>query len=711
MIGTVLLKRYELLKQLGEGGFAKTYLAADRQRDNTLCVIKHLTPARRSPKFLATARRLFEAEAAALRRLGNHEQIPALIDAFETENEFYLVQAYIDGEPLSKVFRQQLIASESTMIELLAEVLPILAFIHAQQVIHRDIKPSNLMQCRQDGKLMLIDFGAVKEIATQIHTDEADQLTVSIGTQGYAAPEQLAGRPRFSSDLYGLGMTVIHGLTGRSPADLPENPHTGELIWHPDAPDTSPGLTVFLQRLIHPSIYQRYASAEAALADLTQLDALASPPSFDMPETTLDTAPPARQWVGAAIASVVVTAIVLVIRQVGGWMPLELMIYDIWMQQQADPTADDRLLVVEVTEADLRTLNRSTPSDATLNQAIQTLQTHQPRVIGLDLHRELPQGNDNAALASHAALLKTLEAENIIAIQTIGANPSEAIPAPSTVTADRIGFNDFPVDDDGWIRRSLLFAAEEDSAASAVLYAFALRIALAYLEPANILPVEHSEDPESLDLNGTVFRRLRRHFGGYRHVEDKGYQIMLRYRSASAIQRLTLTDLLEGQFDPALVRDRAILIGTTAPSGKDLFYTPLSRATQTDFLMAGVVLHAQATSQILTSALEGQPLIGAFPEAVEVLWILIGSASGTLLGWTLRRPWLLGLGFVSGIAVFIITPAALFIANGWLPLLPATVAFTGSLIAVSLTRKNPPKGTSLSHAATVLMPSLSSNQS
>lgn len=699
MIGSLLSERYQLIKPLGEGGFAKTYLAEDLQRGKTPCVIKHLTPARRSSDFLMTARRLFEAEATALRRLGTHDQIPELIDAFETDGEFYLVQAYVDGDPLNSIFRQQGFLSEAEMIELLEEALPILAFIHAQQVIHRDIKPSNLMRRRTDGKLVLIDFGAVKEITTQPYTAGGDQLTVSIGTQGYAAPEQLAGRPRYSSDLYGLGMTVIHGLTGRSPTEIPENSQTGELLWHPEAPEVSPGLTVFLQRLTHPSIYQRYASAGAAMEDLKHLETLAQPLSLDFPETTLSPMPSSRRWLGSAIATLLVAAIVLLIRQWGGWVPLELLMYDALVQQQADQGPDERLLLVAITEADLKALNRPTPSDATLNQAMQILQSHQPRVIGLDLYRELPQGD------GHTELLQTLKADNIVAIRKLGNNPSEAIPAPSTVTPERAGFNDFPIDRDGFVRRSLLFASEGPE--SPTLESFALKLALAYLAAEDITLMTSEVNPDYPALNNTTIPRLRRNFGGYRNLDDRGYQFMLRYRSAeNAAPRLTLSEVLSEQFDATLVRDRIVIIGTTAASAKDLFYTPFSRGIDDeDFQMAGVMLHVQATSQLLAAALEGQPLPWALPEAVEWGWIFLGAAGGGVMGWSLRRLWLLGLGLMGGGLVLVGVPVAVFMAGGWLPLFPAGLAYTGAMLAAALCRSYA-SPTSMNNASTIMMTSL-----
>jgi len=689
MIETLLVERYQLVKPLGAGGFAKTYLAEDRQQKNARCVIKHLTPANRSPDFLATARRLFEAEATALARLGTHDRIPALIDAFEVDGEFYLVQAYVDGEPLDELFERQ-VCSEADILQLLEEVLPILAFIHQHKVIHRDIKPSNLMRRHADGKLVLIDFGAVKEITTQLYTTHSDQFTVSIGTQGYAPPEQLAGRPRYSSDLYALGMTAIRGLTGRSPTELPENPQTGELLWQPEAPPVSPGLAAFLQRLTQISIYQRYPAAEVALQDLANLEALAQPPpsKSDMVDTALSADgaeiwPPPRRpfWIGSAVASLIMTAIVLLIQQMGGWMPLELLIYDEWVQRQPDQGRDDRLLLVEITEADLKALQQTTPSDAVLHDAIETLQAYEPRVIGLDLYRDIAQGD------GRAELLESLAADNLIAIRRLGGRASEAIPAPPTVTPERVGFNDFPVDPDGVIRRNLLFASVDNRPDGEVLYSFSLRLVLAYLEAENILPLKSEENPDYLELDGTVFRPLGEHFGGYRTIDDAGYQMLLQYRSQNnVVQSLSLQELRAGQFTAAMIRDRIVVIGTTAPSAKDFFYTPFSEASEVDHLMPGVTLHVQATSQMLSSVLDGQRLPWTFPETVEILWALWWAAGGGVLAWYIRRPWLLGMGIVAGGCLLVAVPAMVFQAAGWLPVLPASLCFVGSAIATILGR-------------------------
>ena len=708
MAENLLADRYQLIKPLGEGGFAKTHLAINRQQGDAPCVVKHLTPAKSSPQFLETSRRLFKAEADVLHRLGNHNRIPTLRDAFEAEGEFYLVQEFIDGKSLSDIFKEQLYCTETQIIELLADVLPILDFIHQEQVIHRDIKPSNLMRRHTDGKLMLIDFGAVKEITTQFYTAGSEQFTVSIGTQGYSAPEQMSGRPRYSSDLYSLGMTVIRGLTGRSPTELPENPQTGELLWENVAPDVSPGLKVFLQRLTHISVYQRYSSANAALADLQHLDTLADPPAFDLPETALDPdpnppQPTKRQWLSRAIAPMLIAAAVMLIRQLGGWVPLELIIYDEWVQRRPPLESDDRLLLVEITEADLKELKQSTLSDTIVSQAIQTLQNHDPRVIGLDLYRNMPQGE------GQEALLNTLEAENIIAIRQLGTTASDAISAPSSVSPDQVGFNDFPIDSDGVVRRSLLLASTTNRPEAEVLYSLALRLALAYLEPLNILPLASEANSDVLELNGTSLAPLDSNFGGYRDVDDAGYQIMLQYRSANGVvPSLRLTHLLEGQFTDEMIRDRIVLIGTTAPSAKDIFYTPYSEVSDEDFLMPGVVLHAQATSQILSAVLDGHRLSWALPEAAEIGWILVWAIGGGWFGSAIKHPWLMGICLVGGGIILVAGSAIVFMANGWLPLMPASMAFVGSAIATALSRNYLPQQQGYSAiSSTDVAPSLS----
>lgn len=271
MLGQTLAERYKLTRILGAGGFGQTYLAVDiQQPQRPQCVVKQLKPASQDANFLGVARRLFETEVKILGELGDHAQIPHLLNSFEEDNEFYLVQEFIDGQSLEEEIKQVGKLSEADAIALLEDVLPVLSFIHDHHVVHRDLKPDNLIRRRDTGQLVLIDFGAVKEIRTRLITGEQTALTIGIGTQGYTPSEQLSGKPRYSSDIFALGMTVIHGVTGRSPTDLPEDMGSLDPQWHGYA-EVSPGLTILLEKMTRHYIYQRYQDVAAVRHDLERL--------------------------------------------------------------------------------------------------------------------------------------------------------------------------------------------------------------------------------------------------------------------------------------------------------------------------------------------------------------------------------------------------------------------------------------------------------
>lgn len=268
--------RYQIIRKLGAGGFGQTFLAEDLHLpDHPRCVVKQLQPQVSDAESLQTARRLFDTEAKVLYKLGSHDQIPRLMAHFEDSQEFYLVQEFVDGAPLSEELTTGQPWSEAKVVALLQDILQALAFVHAEHVIHRDIKPPNLMRRRQDGKIVLIDFGAVKQVSTQITSPKAGQtnLTISIGTQGYMPNEQLGGTPRFSSDLYAVGMIGIQALTGVHPRHLAEDPRTGEIQWRDRIPNVTPELADFLDRLTRYDFRARYVTATEALEALQTLPA------------------------------------------------------------------------------------------------------------------------------------------------------------------------------------------------------------------------------------------------------------------------------------------------------------------------------------------------------------------------------------------------------------------------------------------------------
>lgn len=231
---TLFRDRYKVIRPLGRGGFGVTYLAQDTALPSEpLCVIKQLCPKVKSQKILEKACERFEREAKTLSQLGSHSQIPRLLNYFEGNGEFYLVQEYVKGDNLAKEVKLRGPLSEQAVKQFLREILPVLDYVHQHRVIHRDVKPPNIIRCKSDGRLVLIDFGAVKEQIAQIdEKSHLDATTQFVGTVGFAPPEQLALRPSFASDIYSLGITCLYLLTGRPPLELDYDPATGEVVWH-----------------------------------------------------------------------------------------------------------------------------------------------------------------------------------------------------------------------------------------------------------------------------------------------------------------------------------------------------------------------------------------------------------------------------------------------------------------------------------------------
>lgn len=269
MIGQLVGGRYYIIDNLGSGGFCQTYVAQDSQKFNTKCVVKKLKPLCTLPETLAIATQLFEREAQTQYRLGNHNQIPQLLAYFQENQEFYLVQELIEGHNLCEELPPGKKSSESEVILLLQNILEPLAFVHQQQVIHRDIKPPNLIRRYKDNKIVLIDFGAVQELAATevLNFQGATKLITNIGTPGYMPSEQTTGKARFSSDVYAVGIIGIQALTGKMARELPEDPQTAEIVWRNEV-KVNPRLAKVLARMVRYDFRERYYSAVEALEAL-----------------------------------------------------------------------------------------------------------------------------------------------------------------------------------------------------------------------------------------------------------------------------------------------------------------------------------------------------------------------------------------------------------------------------------------------------------
>ncbi|MDQ2096618.1 MAG: tetratricopeptide repeat protein [Tychonema bourrellyi B0820] len=277
MVGQLLDGRYRVVQILSSGAFGQTYLSVDTRRPNhPQCVVKQLRPPSNTSTVLKTAYRLFKQEAEILEKLGKHNQIPFLLAYFEDSNQFYLVEEFVPGQALNREIIAGKPWPEEKVISLLEELLEILMFVHSQGVIHRDVNPSNLIRRKPDGKLVLIDFGSVKEVT--IHLSEYDTefpRTIATGTPAYMPIEQFQGNPQFSSDIYACGMMAIQAITGLPGTDLPKlqdpNPsHTGEIVWRNRA-QCSSNLGNIIDKMVCHQFSKRYQSAQEVLEALNKI--------------------------------------------------------------------------------------------------------------------------------------------------------------------------------------------------------------------------------------------------------------------------------------------------------------------------------------------------------------------------------------------------------------------------------------------------------
>jgi CHASE2 domain-containing sensor protein len=382
-----------------------------------------------------------------------------------------------------------------------------------------------------------------------------------------------------------------------------------------------------------------------------------------------------QRWAVFITASSV-AGFTIILRLAGLLQPLELAALDLSFRLRPPEPADKRVVIVEITQADIRLQKRWPFSDRVIALLLEKLQRYQPKVIGLGLYRDIPTE------PGHEKLVAQLERPNLIAIRSFD-NATGPL-APPEVPAEQVGFNELPIDPDNVIRRNILFAGN----ASGILHSFSLRVALAYLKQQGLLLQESQSHPGSPQLGKAVFLRLKENSGGYQNIDAGGYQVLLNYRASQNVARqVSLTQVLNGSVEPDWFKDKIVLIGSTAPSLKDHFYTPYSPALHKNHQMAGVLIHAQMVSQFLDAATGRRSLFRFWPEPIEWLWIFSWAWLGASLSWRFLRSgsaqWsalsilLSGAGLASGCYLA-------FLVDWWLPLVPPMLTLGFSAIAISL---------------------------
>jgi adenylate cyclase len=327
----------------------------------------------------------------------------------------------------------------------------------------------------------------------------------------------------------------------------------------------------------------------------------------------------------AAATAGTVFLLVLVLRFAGGLERLELGVYDLALRARPAAPLDERFVIIDETEDDLERFGHPL-SDRILAQVVERVLAMQPRVLGVDKFRDIPVAPGTEALA------RTVNASrNVFWIYQFGGNGQRRITAPQWLRPAQAAFNDVLLDAGGTVRRGLLFLDDGGRPQRS----FALTLALAYLAPQGIAPRPDANDPARMRLGAASLAPLEAWDGGYAGTDASGYQMLLDYRGAPAgFRRHTLGELLDGKIDETLVRDRIVIVGSSATSLKDFFQTPFSSAALP--YVTGSELHAHHASQLLRLADgESRPL-RTLPEAIEVVLLALLCLLG-LLAWVATR--------------------------------------------------------------------------
>ncbi|BCL34650.1 CHASE2 domain-containing protein [Nostoc sp. MS1] len=370
-----------------------------------------------------------------------------------------------------------------------------------------------------------------------------------------------------------------------------------------------------------------------------------------------------KNWWRIILAtSLGVTALVWGVRELKWLQSWELKAYDKILRSRPVESLDSRILLVTITEEDLAKQGGNL-SDNTINQLLIKLKSHQARVIALNIYRpeqkNLASGIDNKS--------------NIIAACLSSSMGRSEIPPPQNFPQENIGYNDLvsDIEEDQIVRRALLFSEPNDSKCN-TQFSFAALAAIFYLEQMGIHP-DFAKD--KFYLGKTVFPILSPDAGSYQGVDAMGYQILLNYRHPEHLAKtVTLTAILNNQVDPNLVKDRLVMIGTTASSIHPGLYTPYSAAPGQPTRTPSIFIHAQVASQLLSTVLDGRPLIWYWPDWAELVWLWVWSLVGGVLGWKIRHPLLFIVVGCTVLAGLVLICAGFFLQSGWIPLIPPALS-------------------------------------
>jgi CHASE2 domain-containing sensor protein len=385
------------------------------------------------------------------------------------------------------------------------------------------------------------------------------------------------------------------------------------------------------------------------------------------------------------LSSAIVTGLVMGVRWLGWLQPSELQAYDQLMRLRPIEPQDQRLLIVTVTEEDLQLpeqqQRKGSLSDLALLRLLDKLEPHRPRAIGLEIYRDF-----SATPALAGRLRGNDRFFAVCKVRDLATNYPGVAPPPE-VSLDRQGFSDIVKDADGVLRRQLLSMKPPPASPCNARYALSAQLAFHYLSAEGI--TAKFDQDRNLQLGNTVLQRLQPRLSGYQPVDAGGYQILLNYRSHTALHQIaptvTLREVLAGKLTLEQVKDRIVLIGAITPSVQGDIITPHTTRENFSQGMPGVFVQAQFTSQLISAVKDGRSLITGWSLWAEVVWVWSWALIGGLLilGWQIfRNPKLalLYLLFAAGIAISALSLLSfgLLMQGTWVPLIPAVIAGLGT---------------------------------
>ncbi|MEC4804036.1 MAG: adenylate/guanylate cyclase domain-containing protein [Jaaginema sp. PMC 1079.18] len=390
------------------------------------------------------------------------------------------------------------------------------------------------------------------------------------------------------------------------------------------------------------------------------------------------------QWRGVGITAPSVAILIIIVRCLGLLQPWEWAVYDQFMRLRPASETDDRIAIVGINEADIQAVGSAIIADEVYGSLIAKLTAMKPKAIGLDIYRDLP------VEPGHQELVAIFESTpNVIGIEkVVGDRDRDFIPGPpALVEKGQVAANDVIPDADNTVRRAFLSLSRPDNS---TIPSLGMYLAALYLQD---LGIGLQADPTTgfWQLGETLFQEFKPNDGSYIRADAGGYQQILNYRGGSQhFETVALMDVLGDRLPEDWGRDRIILIGMVGESSNDFFPTPYSSTLlSTPEPMAGVEIHANIASHILSTVLDDRPFIQSWPEPVEWLWILVWSSTGAILAWRWRYAKKGVVAILRRVTAFCVVMSALVIgsygallAGWWLPIVPPLLAMGGSAIAI-----------------------------